>query len=130
MDDLIHSLNALWHIPHPGPDNLFASSAFKAVATGCGRTATTIGFPSALHNILRSVGAPFALPRSQAHLAGFPEQAAAATFLIPAPPDHSRSGAFLARQRDSHPDRRAVRHERRRSVPASPRMWRRAGKRL
>lgn len=78
MNDLVAALTTLWRMPHPGPDNLFASSTFKAVATACGRTATNIGIMSALNNILRSVGAPFTLPPSHAHLACSPEQAAAA----------------------------------------------------
>jgi len=77
-DDLITALSVLWRIPHPGPDNLFTSPAFKALMAASGRTHTTFGLPSALHNILRSVGAPFALPHDHAHRAGSPEQAAAA----------------------------------------------------
>ncbi|WP_197273919.1 hypothetical protein [Citromicrobium sp. WPS32] len=77
-DSLSAALAALWRIPHPGPDNLFATRDFKAVAAACGRTSTTIGFSSALHNILRSVGAPFALPPDHAHLVGTTEQAATA----------------------------------------------------
>lgn len=78
MDELTTALASLWRIPHPGPDNLFASPAFKAVAEAIGRSPTTVAFSSALHNILRSLGAPFALPKEHSRLAGSPEQAAAA----------------------------------------------------
>lgn len=78
MDDLIAALRSLWRIPHPGPDNLFASPAFKAVSAACARHYGEVGFSSALYNVLRSIGLPFALAKDQQHLAATPEQAAAA----------------------------------------------------
>lgn len=78
MNDLLEALEGLWRIPHPGPGNLFASPAFHAVSAACKRSHGNFGFSSALYNILRSVGVPFALAADQRHLAGTAEQAAAA----------------------------------------------------
>jgi hypothetical protein len=76
MNDLAVALATLWRIPHPGPDNLFASPEFKAVAAACERSPTTVGFSSALLNILRSLGTPFLLPKGHVHLASSPDEAA------------------------------------------------------
>lgn len=78
MSELVQALKALWRIPHPGPDNLFSSPAFNAVGAACKERYGNIGLSSALYNILRSVGLPFLLTKGQRHLAGTPEQAAAA----------------------------------------------------
>lgn len=78
VSELVQALEALWRIPHPGPGNLFASPAFNAVSAACKQRYGNIGLSSALYNILRSVGVPFALPKEQRHLAGTPDQAAAA----------------------------------------------------
>ena len=66
---LRESLAAVWQIPRPGPDNLFAAPAFVSLSELCsllyGGGKSVIG----LSNALRSLGLPCGLPATQANLA-------------------------------------------------------------
>lgn len=73
---LIDAVEVLWRVPHPGPNNLLAASAFTAVSNVC-RADYGGDMPVfALSTAIRSLGVPCWLPAGHGSLSVDPQSAA------------------------------------------------------
>lgn len=71
-NQLIDALSALWHIPPPGPDNIFSAPAFIELNELCAQRYSdgkTIFTSFALNNAIRSLGLPCWQAENQSALA-------------------------------------------------------------